>query len=381
MLMKILKDWDDNTMFLEVQNLSVDLGQFHLDNVNLSLDRNGYLVVIGPTGSGKSVLLETIAGFYNPDNGKIFLDGKEITNLNPENRGISIVYQDYVLFPHMNIFDNIAYGLRKKIDDKQLIKSKVIEMAEHLKIDHLLNRDPETLSGGEKQRTAIARSLVVEPKILLMDEPFSALDENTHVYLTGLIKKVIADYETTCIHVSHNFKDVWSLAEQVAVMKDGKILQQGMVKDVFSRPSHNFVADFVGVHNVFKGRVVGKKKDLTEIKLNNHLTIYSSDYTDTNSKNVLIAIRPENIIFSKETFLSSVRNQVKGKIKEIVKMGPMAWIVVKVNNLDFKGLLTLSSCEMLEIKRDKEIYISFKSVNVKIIDEEHTHDDSSKWNY
>lgn len=357
-------------MFLEVQNLSVDLGQFHLDNVNLCLERNSYLVVIGPTGSGKSVLLETIAGFYSHDNGKIFLDGNEITNLSPEKRGISIVYQDYVLFPHMNVFDNIAYGLKKKTDDKQLIETKVKEMAEHLKIEHLLKRDPETLSGGEKQRTAIARSLVVEPKILLMDEPFSALDEKTHTYLIGLIKSTIAKYETTCIHVSHNFNDVWNLAEQVAVMRDGKILQEGSVKDVFSRPSHNFVADFVGVQNIFKGRIVEKKKDLTEIKVNDHLSLYSSDYTKNDLKDVLIAIRPENIIFSKETFLSSVRNQIKGVVKEIMKLGPVAWIVVSVGNLDFKGMLTLSSLEMLEIQEGREIYISFKSVNVKIIDED-----------
>lgn len=357
-------------MFLEVQNLSVDLGQFYLDNVNLSLERNSYLVIIGPTGSGKSVLLETIAGFYTPQTGKIFLEGEEITSKGPEKRGISIVYQDYVLFPHMNVFDNIAYGLKKKTDDKQLIKSKIMEMAEHLKIEHLLNRDPETLSGGEKQRTAIARSLVVEPKLLLMDEPFSALDEKTHTYITGLIKNAIYDFETTCIHVSHNFNDVWSLAEQVAVMKDGKILQHGSVKDVFSKPSHNFVADFVGVHNIFQGRIVGKKKDLTEIKLNDHLTIYSSDYIKNDLKDVLIAIRPENIIFSKETFLSSVRNQIRGVVKEIIEMGPLAWITVRVGNLDFKGMLTLSSLEILQIREGIEIYISFKSVNVKIIDEE-----------
>ncbi|MBI4814337.1 MAG: ATP-binding cassette domain-containing protein, partial [Methanobacterium sp.] len=216
-------------MFLKVRNLSVDLGQFQLDNVNLDLEKNDYLVIIGPTGSGKSVLLETIAGFFSPDEGEIFLEGKEITSLNPEDRGISIVYQDYVLFPHMDVFDNIAYGLKKKTKDNKLIKSVVSEIAELLKIDHLLHRNPETLSGGEKQRAAIARSLVVKPNILLMDEPFAALDVNTHSYLTSLIKNVITKQHTTCIHVSHNFNDVYNLVEHVAVMKEGKILQQGTV--------------------------------------------------------------------------------------------------------------------------------------------------------
>ncbi|MCE5213177.1 MAG: ATP-binding cassette domain-containing protein, partial [Methanobacterium sp.] len=170
-------------MFLNIKDLCVDLGQFHLKNVDLSLEKNDYLVLIGPTGSGKSVLLETIAGFFSPYKGKILLEGKDITNLKPEKRGISIIYQDYVLFPNMNVYENIAYGLKKKIDDKDLIESKILNLAKLLKIDHLLERNPETLSGGEKQRTAIARSLIVEPNILLMDEPFSALDINTQAYL------------------------------------------------------------------------------------------------------------------------------------------------------------------------------------------------------
>jgi molybdate transport system ATP-binding protein len=354
-------------MFLEIQNLSVDLGQFHLDNINLSLEKNGYLVIIGPTGSGKSVLLETIAGFFTPDNGKIFLEGKEITKLYPENRGISIIYQDYVLFPNMNVFENIAYGLKKKIDDKDLIKSSVIEMAKHLKIEHLLNRNPETLSGGEKQRTAIARSLIVKPNILLLDEPFSALDVNTHAYLTDMIKKAIKDYQTTCIHVSHNFNDIWSLAEQVAVMKDGVIMQQGIVTDVFSKPCHKFVAEFVGVHNIFEGKVIGKNKGIIDVKVNHNLILHSSDTYSGEDIEVMVAVRPENIIFSNEPFVSSLRNQLKGMVIDVIRIGPTVWIEVEVKGTKFKGILTPSSLDTLSIKKDKEIYLSFKAINVKII--------------
>ncbi|AEG17180.1 ATP-binding cassette domain-containing protein [Methanobacterium paludis] len=355
--------------FLEVQNVSVDLGEFHLAHANLKLNKNDYMVIIGPTGSGKSVLLETIAGFYNPDNGKIFLEGNEITNLTPENRGISIVYQDYMLFPHMNIFENIAYGLKKKIKNQDIIKSKVLEMAELLKIDHLFDRNPETLSGGEKQRTAIARSLIVEPKILLMDEPFAALDVNTHAYLTKLIKEVITDCQTTCIHVSHNFNDVYNLAEQVAVMKDGKILQQGTCQDVFSKPTHNFVADFVGVHNVFEGTVTEIKNGITTVKLKNDILIRSADTPPkTKQEHVLAAVRPENIIISNEPFLSSLRNQMKGVVEDFIVRGPTVWVATNVNGTVFKGMITLSSYDLLKIEKGKEVYISFKSLNVKIID-------------
>lgn len=355
-------------MFLEVENVSVDLGEFYLDHANLKLDKNGYMVIIGPTGSGKSVLLETIAGFYRPATGKIFLEGKDITRLPPEKRGISIVYQDYVLFPHMNVFENIAYGLRKKTDDKEFIKSKVQEMAELLKIDHLLDRNPETLSGGEKQRTAIARSLVVEPKILLMDEPFAALDVNTHAYLTALIKNVISNCQTTCLHVSHSFSDVYSLAEDVAVMKDGKILQQGPCQEVFSRPNQNFVANFVGVHNVFEGTVKEVKNGVTTVELKNNLLIRTADENPKTGGDVLIAIRPENIIISNEPFLSSLRNQMKGVVENFVVKGPTVWVETRVKGTLFKGMITLSSYDLLNIEKGKEVYISFKSLNVKIID-------------
>ncbi len=359
---------EKKSAFLKVRNLSVDLGQFHLDNVNLDLDKNDYLVIIGPTGSGKSVLLETIAGFFNPDQGKIFLEGKDITNLTPENRGISIVYQDYVLFPHMNVFENIAYGLKKKIKDVEVIESRVNEIAELLKIDHLLHRNPETLSGGEKQRAAIARSLVVKPNILLMDEPFAALDVNTHSYLTSLIKNVIIQHQTTCIHVSHNFNDVYNLAEHVAVMKEGEILQQGTVHDVFSRPIHNFVADFVGVHNVFHGRIIGHDQSLIQVEINPKVILSSSSDLSSHSKEVTVAIRPESIIFSNEPFISSVRNQVKGVVKSIFEVGHNIWINVQVEDLSFMGVLTPNSCEALGIKKGKEIYLSFKSLNVNIME-------------
>lgn len=355
-------------MFLEVNNLNVELGEFHLKDVDLKIDKNEYLVIIGPTGSGKSVLLETIAGFYKQNSGEIFLEGKNISDLEPEKRGISIVYQDYVLFPNMTVFENISYGLKKKLKDDALINSKVVEIAKMLKISHLLERKPETLSGGEMQRTAIARSLIVEPNILLMDEPFSAVDIETHGILTTLIKNVISNYQTTVIHVTHNFDDVWNLAERVAVMKDGKILQQGRVNEVFSKPSHKFVADFVGVQNVFKGKIVETKKEITTVMLEDGLLIRSVDGTLKKDDEVLVAIRPENIIISNDTFVSSIRNQLAGTVQEIVKIGPRIWVWVQVNSTVFKGMITPSSMDLLEIEIGKEVYVSFKSLNVNIID-------------
>jgi len=361
-------------MYLEIKNLSVDLGEFHLKDINLGIDEGEYIVLIGPTGSGKSVLLETIIGFYSSDNGTIKLNGKIINDVYPEDRGIGIVYQDNILFPNMNVYDNIAYGAKKKFSDEK-INQKIMDIAKEMKIDHILHRDIDTLSGGELQRTALARALIVEPKIILMDEPFSSIDISTHASLTSLVKKVVKKHKTTVIHVTHNFNDIWNLADRVGVMKDGKIHQLGNTTSIFSKPENNFVADFVGVQNIFEGKIVEIDSEKVIVKLNNDTLITSSDINfirkiagKPNDK-ILIAIRPENIIFSNEKFESSARNQLQGRVVDIIESGPTVLINVSVNRIIFKGLLTKSSAEALNVEKQKEIYINFKSLNVSILDD------------
>lgn len=245
--------------FLEVRDLCLDVGGFELDRIELKAEEGDYLTLIGPTGSGKSLLLETIIGFYGPKKGRIILEGKDITDLPPNMRQISIVYQDHMLFPHMNVFENIAYAIRKKIRDKKQIEAEVKQIAGVLGIGELLYRKPATLSGGEKQRTAIARSLIVRPKLLLLDEPFSALDVRTKEKLRKMLKKAINEYSTTVLHVTHDFEDVWALANRVVVLKKGKVMQAGDPESVFKRPSPNFVAEFLGT-NVLKGKVKALEK-------------------------------------------------------------------------------------------------------------------------
>ncbi|MDR0912890.1 MAG: ATP-binding cassette domain-containing protein [Methanobrevibacter sp.] len=377
-------------MFLEVKDLSVDLNKFKLKNINLNVEKGEYLVLIGPTGSGKSVLLETIIGFYKAKKGNIYLNGKEISNTPPEKRGIGIVYQDNMLFPNMNVYENIAYGGKHKLSSEELEK-RIIKISKQLKIDQLFDRDVTTLSGGEAQRTSLARALITNPKIILMDEPFSALDISTRTKLRLVIKDLCIQHKTTVIHVSHNFNDVWNLADKVGVMKDGTLHQIGNVSEVFSKPENNFVADFVGVSNIFKGTIIKIAPDAAKIELENGTMINSSDtkcmsklYNQNLQNNnanqdsvevidnkVLIAIRPENIIFSKEKFESSARNQLKGKVIELIKNGPNIIVNVDVNNITIQGLLTANSADILDIKVDNDIYISFKSLNVKIIDKYH----------
>lgn len=350
--------------FLEVRDLCLDVGDFELSGIGLKAEKGDYLALIGPTGSGKSLLLETIIGFYGPEKGRIILEGKDITNFPPDMRQISIVYQDHVLFPHMDIFENIAYALRKKLRDKKQIEAEVKQIAGVLGIGELLHRKPATLSGGEKQRAAIARSLVVRPKLLLLDEPFSALDARTKEKLREMLKKAISEYSTTVLHVTHDFEDVWALANRVVVIRKGEVMQAGDPESVFKRPSPDFVAEFLGT-NVLKGCVKAHEGKLTVVEAEG-MKIYSSDPAEP-GEGVTVSIRPEEIILAREALESSARNTVQGRVSGVFKKEHLVVVEVEIGNAEIKAVITPTSCEMLKLEQGREIYAVFKASNARII--------------
>ncbi|WP_457612997.1 ABC transporter ATP-binding protein [Methanocaldococcus sp.] len=338
--------------YLEVKNISIELGEFKLKDINLKVKKGDYLTIIGPTGSGKSILLETIAGFYKPKLGKIYLAGEDITNLPPEKRKMSIVYQDYMLFPHMTAFENIAYGLKKKIKSKEEIEKRIKEICEILNITHILKRNVKTLSGGEQQRVALARALVIEPEVLLLDEPFSALDVKTKENLRNLVKKAVKEYGTTVIHITHDFEDVWSLADRVAVMKGGCILQEGSVEEIFYKPSVNFVAEFVGT-NVLKGEVIGKDENgLTLIKVGD--TVVKS--VDMGDGDVLISIRPEDVVV--------FYGEKRCKVKNIRRRGEVVEITLDLGGETLRSLLTPNMLKTLNVEDEVSISVDPNSVRI-----------------
>ncbi len=350
--------------FLEVRDLCLDVGDFELSDIGLKAEKGDYLALIGPTGSGKSLLLETVIGFYGPEKGRIILEGKDITDLPPDMRQMSIVYQDHMLFPHMNVFENIAYALRKKIRDKKQIETEVKRVAGVLGINGLLHRRPDTLSGGEKQRVALARSLIVRPKLLLLDEPFSALDARTREKLREMLKKAIREYSTTVLHVTHDFEDVWALANRVVVIRKGEVMQAGDPESVFRRPSPDFVAEFLGT-NVLKGKVKALEGKLTLIEAEG-LEIYSADPAEPGEE-VTVSIRPEEVILAREAVESSARNTVKGRVSGIFKKEHFVVVELKMGSAEIKAVITPTSCEMLDLEPGREIYAVFKASNARII--------------
>lgn len=236
---------------IEVKDLKKALGAFSLHGVSLRVESGEYFVLLGPTGSGKTVLLECITGLYRQDQGEIWLEEREVTGLAPEQRNIGYVPQDYVLFPHLSLRENIAFSLSLRHVPGAEANARVGELAELLNISHLLERRPRTLSGGEQQRGALARALAPHPSLLLLDEPLSALDEGTRAELTPALSRLSRELGTTIIHVCHNFEEALQLGDRIAILRGGRILQVGPPAEVFRRPDSAFVARFVGAENLF----------------------------------------------------------------------------------------------------------------------------------
>ncbi len=247
---------------LSLSDVTAALGAFELRNANLHVPRGEYCCIIGPTGAGKTVTLECITGLHPVRGGAVRIDGQDVTGLPPERRPLGYVPQDYALFPHLSVYDNIAYGLVEHRVPRAEIPERVESVARLLSIDHLLRRRPSTLSGGEAQRTALGRALVLKRDLLLMDEPFGALDQLTKRQLFRYLKTIHRDLGLTVVHITHDFSEAFGLAGMVAVVLAGRIRQVGSPEEVFSRPSSRAVASFLGIENVWNpaeldGQVTG----------------------------------------------------------------------------------------------------------------------------
>ena len=341
---------------ISIKNLKVDLGSFLLRDINLDIEPGEYFITLGPTGAGKTVLLEAIAGLYPVLDGEIWIDGREITRLNSEKRGIGIVYQDQALFPHLSIEENIAFGLRMKKYPKREIKAKIDDMAEVVGISHLLKRSPVTLSGGEKQRVALARALITEPKVLLLDEPLSALDPETRERMQGELREMHRLVKVAVIHVTHDFEEAIALGHRVAVLNDGRIAQIGIPEEILRHPNSEFVARFALSRNIFSGRIEDGFVNIGGIRLR-----VITELKDE----VRLSLRPEDILISKEPLQSTARNSFQGVVSDIADRGSVVYVTVSLPP-DFVCLVTRQSFEELQLKKGVRVWITFKASAIHV---------------
>ena len=337
-------------MSLLLENVSKTFKEFAVKDINLEIQKGEYFVILGPSGAGKTLILEMIAGLLPPDSGKI---------LGMENQKTGFIYQDYMLFPHLSVYNNIAYGLniRKKI--KEEIKPIVEKLAVELNISHLLTRDVLNLSGGEKQRVAIARAMAISPDIFLFDEPTAALDRNARLKTQSLfLNWHKADKDSTFIHVTHDFEEALSVGDRIGILLDGRIVQCGTPDHLFNHPANKEVADFLGYRNVFGGPVRDN-------------TLYIEGTTITvpvkSAEHIYIAIRSDDIILSRTKFQSSARNSFSGTVRNILKKSSIIEIILDIGIL-LAIDITWKSYKEMNIKIGDQLWATFKVSSLKVFE-------------
>ncbi|RLD07587.1 MAG: ABC transporter [Chloroflexota bacterium] len=376
---------------LSLRKLNISLEDFSLKNLDLEVRQGEYFVLLGPTGAGKTVLLEALAGIIPLQSGSILLEGTDITVYPPELRRVGFVYQDFALFPHLTVAGNISFGLqnswrmadytgdsaRKKIfplpwmrlilkgkSHQQAIKAKVEQISSLFKIRHLLERSPNSLSGGEKQRVAMARALITTPQILLLDEPLSSLDPETREGIQRELRRIHQELGTTTLHITHNFEVAAALADRIGVIMDGKIVQLGTPREIFRQPDNEKVAQFVGVRNIFRGRHFVEEDGGGILQLDGFKFASISGLKGI----VRASIRPEDILLSREPLRSSARNNFKGRVVEISDRGSFSYITVRIPSLEQDGkdlnlivLITRRSGDELALDLGQDIFAEFKA--------------------
>lgn len=301
---------------VEVQDVTKRFGKMTaVDSVSLAVAPGEFLTLLGPSGCGKTTLLRMVAGFESPDAGRVILNGIDVTELSPHQRDVTTVFQHYALFPHLNVFDNVAFGLERRRAGRDEIKRRVADALEMVRLDGLDERRPGELSGGQQQRVALARSLVVEPKVLLLDEPLAALDLKLRKQMQIELKRLQRRLGISFIYVTHDQEEALTMSDRVVVMNAGRIEQIGRAEEIYERPLTEFVAGFIGVSNTIEG-IVETVNGVSIITVGNMRFGARANGVKPGER-VRVLVRPEKIS------ISSVAspNGLAGKIESVVYLG------------------------------------------------------------
>jgi molybdate/tungstate transport system ATP-binding protein len=355
---KTFFDAQKESRMIQIKNMTVRLIGFTLQDINLTVGNGEFFSLLGPTGAGKTLILESIVGLVNPHKGRILIDGRDITHLPPEKRGVGIVYQGHALFPHLSVGENISFGLRYHRKSGSQRNSSLDALVDRLGLIHLLDRSVDNLSGGEKQRVALARALAIDPSVLLLDEPLSSLDPNFREEIRQLLKDLHRETTITVLMVTHDFSEAHFLAQRVAVIHNGRIEQIGSVSGVFMRPATPFVANFVGMKNIFSAAFNGTHANVRNL---------SFQINGPQSGHSSIAIRPEHINLFARLPESRPPNLMEGKISRINNQGVYSDVVLDVSGVQFQSILTTSTLHAMKLVPGHAVFMSVDPKDIHFI--------------
>jgi putative spermidine/putrescine transport system ATP-binding protein len=335
-------------------------------DLNLDIAEGEFITMLGPSGSGKTTCLMMLAGFETPTNGEIYLDSNPISNIPPHKRGIGMVFQNYALFPHMTVYENLAFPLRVRKVSKDDIDKKVDKALSMVSLTGFENRMPGQLSGGQQQRVAVARALVFDPAVVLMDEPLGALDKNLRESMQYEIKHIHESIGVTVVYVTHDQGEALTMSNRIAVFNDGKVQQLSSPDKLYEEPVNSFVAEFIGENNRFAGQVTEISNNKCKVKLDSGSEILANPVAvKSNGEKTMVSLRPERaLINSKE----KMENNFKGKIEEVIYHGDHTRVRLDLlGNKEFILKVPNSSANM-EIKLGNQINVSWNSFDARALD-------------
>ena len=335
-------------------------------DLNLDIAEGEFITMLGPSGSGKTTCLMMLAGFETPTNGEIYLDGNPISNIPPHKRGIGMVFQNYALFPHMTVYENLAFPLRVRKIPKDEIDKKVDKALSMVSLSGYGARMPGQLSGGQQQRVAVARALVFDPAVVLMDEPLGALDKNLRESMQYEIKHIHESIGVTVVYVTHDQSEALTMSNRIAVFNDGKVQQLSSPDKLYEEPVNSFVAEFIGENNTFQGEVEDISNDRCKIKLDSGGEIFANPIrVKSKGEKSIVSLRPERAIIDPE---EKMDNKFKGKIEEVIYHGDHTRVRLDLlGNKEFILKVPNSSARM-DIKLGNEINIGWNSFDARALD-------------
>lgn len=345
---------------IELRGLRVSFPGFSLGPVDLRVQAGGFHVLMGPTGSGKTLILESAAGLVETDAGTVAVGGRDVTEKRPGERGVGIVYQDSALFPHLTVWENILYG-RPWARDGGMDPEELLAM---LDLTGLRTRMPRKLSGGEKQRTALARALLPNPEVLLLDEPMSSLDPVFRDGLREELRQLHSRMGTTFVMATHDFADALALGTAGTVVRAGRVEQTGTIDEIFGRPATPFMASFVGMRNVFAAELDGTKARLGELEVSHTSPARRAGQPARRAGH--IAVPPEAITLLTARPESSARNLFAGRVTGMQRQGYTYLVRVACGDVTFTSVVTPSSVTDLGLGQGREVLVSFKASSVHV---------------